>query len=223
MANQQIAFDKAFTLGTVLELHRFARRTVLRIMEKIERLKIKDTYALENSIKSTVHTNASGSQALIQFFYLYYGECVEQAVGKYRDIDKDLGEKTGVKSPNIQAPEITHVGYGPLKASFKGVPKKPDRERTHRPRPFLRSEIRRNVEYVGWKLANNGAQLIEMHMVIGIEDLLTEEIQAMMMAPFGGRKNISFAVNRDKNGQLMRNKQGQIIVDSSQGYNKGKG
>lgn len=198
--DKNIPLDKAFSLGTVLEMHRFARKTVERIMEKIGRLKIQDTHALENSIKSTVHTNAGGNQAMVQFFYLYYGECVEQAVGKYYGVDRDLGIGRGVRSENIQAPEITGVGYGPLKASFSGVPANARREQTHRPRPFLRSEIRRNVEYVGWRLMKNGAQLIDMHMVNDINELLTEEMKNLLMAPFQHRKNISFEVMRKSSG-----------------------
>ena len=69
--DNRLGLDKEFTQETVMELHRFAQRTVNRIMEKIARLNIKDTGALMNSIKATVHTNAGGNQALVQFFYLY--------------------------------------------------------------------------------------------------------------------------------------------------------
>ena len=215
MIDQRLTLDKAFTTGTVLELHRFAMNTVKRIMEKIQRLDIKDTGKLMNSIKATVHTNAGGKQALVQFFYLYYGECVEQAVGKYYDVDDDLGDGIGVKSMNIKAPEIAGVGYGPMKGTFSGVPSNARREKTHRPRPFLRSEIKKNVAYVGYKLMKNGRQLIEMHMINDINDLLTEDIKALMMSPFAGRKNISFKVvqKKDEKGMLYYD------IDSSQGRN----
>ena len=191
--DSRLGLDKEFTQETVMELHRFAQRTVNRIMEKIARLNIKDTGALMNSIKATVHTNAGGNQALVQFFYLYYGDCVEQAVGKYRGIDNDLGDRQGVKSLNIQAPEITGAGYGPLTPSFSGIPESIQtkgkhegefRGKYHRPRPFLRSTIQRSVDYVGWRLANVGAQLIDMHMVHDIDGFLTEGVKSMIMTPF---------------------------------------
>lgn len=204
--DSRLGLDKEFTQETVMELHRFAQRTVNRIMEKIARLNIKDTGALMNSIKATVHTNAGGNQALVQFFYLYYGECVDQAVGKYYGIDADLGKGVGVKSPNIQAPPISGAGYGPLTPSFSGIPATPGRVRTHKPRPFLRSTIQRSVDYVGWRLANVGAQLIDMHMVHDIEGFLQEGVMAMIMAPFekgGTTATIHTQTGPDRNWRAL--------------------
>lgn len=209
--DKRIALDKEFSLSTVKLIHYFARNTIEKIFKHIDKLDVRDTDALRNSIRSVVHTNASGSQALVEFFYLYYGECVEQAVGKYYGIDADLGKDRGVRSENIKAPEIASRDYGPLSASFSGVPKNVRREQTHRPRPFLRSDIRREVEYTGWRLANKGGQLIEMHMVIGINDLLSESIHDLIMAPFGGRKNMTFTP--------IKNEDGKIETMSEQGWN----
>lgn len=185
--DSRINLEQQFPLEAVRLIHFFAINTIEGIFRHIDRLKIKRTESLRNSIKSIVHTNAGGNQALVQFFYLYYGDCVEQAVGKYYGIDADLGEKRGVRSENIKAPEINSLGYGPMKASFSGVPDNARREQTHRPRPFLRSEIRHQVDYTSFKLLKNAGVLIDIHMANLIGDELGGEIAELLKTPFVGQ------------------------------------
>ena len=188
MADERIDLQRQFSLETVRMLRFFVTNTIDGIFRHIERLKIKNTGALKDSIKATIHTNAGGNEALVRFFYLNYGDCVEQAVGKYYGVDVDLGEGTGVKSRNIQAPEITGVGYGAMTPSFSGIPETPARVRTHRPRPFLRSEIRHQVDYISQKLMREAGMLIDIRVAGLIGDTVGEEIRDLLMAPFAGRK-----------------------------------
>ena len=130
----------------------FVKDTVDKIFYHIQRLKIKNSGATKDSIKAIMHANSGGDKFLVQIWHTYYAEYVEMAVGKYRGIDNDLGKKRGVRVENIDAPEITELDYDRLTAKFKGVPANARREETHRPRPFLRSEIRRNLARISNKL-----------------------------------------------------------------------
>lgn len=197
MADERIDLQRQFSLETVRMLRFFVTNTIDGIFRHIERLKIKDTGALKDSIKATIHTNAGGNEALVRFFYLDYGDCVEQAVGKYYGVDVDLGEGTGVKSRNIQAPEITGVGYGAMTPSFSGISETIQakgkhegefRGKYHRPRPFLRSEIRHQVDYISQKLMREAGMLIDIRVAGLIGDTVGEEIRDLLMAPFAGRK-----------------------------------
>lgn len=187
--DERIDFERKFSLGTMRILHFFVTDTVNKIFHHIDRLKIKRTSALRDSIKAVVHTNSGGNEALVQFFYLNYGDCVEQAVGKYYGVDADLGKGVGVKSENISAPEITGSGYGAMTASFNGLPANARRERTHKPRPFLRSEIRRQVERVSFKLMKESGILIDIHITSLIGEEIGGEIGTLLQAPFVGRKS----------------------------------
>lgn len=184
--DKRIDLKRQFTAEEYLILHYFVVDTVDKIFQHIERLKIKRTGALKDSIKALVHTNAGGNEALVEFFYLNYGDCVEQAVGKYYGVDNDLGESVGVRSENIKAPEIQGVGYGSMSASFSNVPVNARREQTHRPRPFLRSEIRRQVDRISLKLMREAGMLIDIHIAGLIGDEIGGEIATMLRSPFKG-------------------------------------
>lgn len=176
-------------------VHYFAVDTVERILNHIERMDIVSTHALKNSIRSIVHTNASGNQMLVRFFYLYYGECVEQAVGRYYGVDADLSEGTGLKSENVGAPQIEGKNYGAMDGLIKGVPairttssgKVIHRGDYHRPRPFLRSEIRRNVERVGIRIMKECGELVSVHTMNSLGGLMKESIDELLMPFFGAK------------------------------------
>jgi hypothetical protein len=182
--------DQALSKETIQRIHYFAEDTLEDIFRHIDRLKINNensTGQLRDSIRATVYTNASGNMALVKFFYLYYGECVEQAVGGYYGVDQDLREKgMGLKSPNVGAPPIGGRSYTASDGIIKGVGqyhkagsgKVYDRSKYHRPRPFLRSTIRRQAMRVGYKLMEECAQLIETRMVVSISDLMEESVKA---------------------------------------------
>lgn len=175
-------------------IHYFARDTVEKILQHIQRMDIQDTHALRNSIKSVVHTNASGNQMLVQFFYLFYGDCVEQAVGRYRGIDSDLPKGQGLKSENVGAPQITGRDYGAMQGIIKGVPATTpsgkNRGDYHRPRPFLRSEIRRSVDRIGFRLMSQCGELISIHMINTIAEAIGDEglLNAMLLSPYEGQE-----------------------------------
>lgn len=189
--DKRIDTQRDLSLVAIRRVHYFAIDTINKIFDHIDRLKIgrcaESTGALKSSIRSTVHTNAGGNEALVQFFYMYYGDCVEQAVGKYRGIDKDLGDGVGVKSKNIKAPQIEGVGYGPMTATFDGVSDSPGRVRTHKPRPFLRSEIRRQVERTSYKLMEEAGLLIDIHMATLIGDEMGSEIANLIKSSFASQ------------------------------------
>ena len=119
--------DQALSKETIQRIHYFAEDTLEDIFRHIDRLKINNensTGQLRDSIRATVYTNASGNMALVKFFYLYYGECVEQAVGGYYGVDQDLREKgMGLKSPNVGAPPIGGRSYTASDGIIKGVDK----------------------------------------------------------------------------------------------------
>lgn len=202
--DSRIDLQRQLPLVAVRRIHFFAIDTINKIFEHIDRLGIRRTDALRSSIKATVHTNAGGNDALVQFFYLHYGDCVEQAVGKYYGVDADLGDKRGIRSENIKAPEIQGVGYGKMRGSFSGVPDNARREETHRPRPFLRSEIRRQVDRTSFKLMEEAGILIDIHMASLIGDEVGGEIAQLLKNPFAGQNGTqieyddSLADARDK-------------------------
>ena len=67
--DKRIDLKRQFTAEEYLILHYFVVDTVDKIFQHIERLKIKRTGALKDSIKALVHTNAGGNEALVEFFY----------------------------------------------------------------------------------------------------------------------------------------------------------
>ncbi len=182
--DSRIDLERKFSSEVYIILHYFVVDTVGKIFDHIDRMNIYNTGALRDSIRALVHTNAGGNEALVEFFYWNYGDCVEQAVGKYYGVDKDLGKKVGVKSKNIQAPQISTYGYSALKASFSGVPQNARREETHRPRPFLRSEIRRQVERISYKLMSEAGVLIDIHIANLIGAEIGGEVARLLHAPF---------------------------------------
>jgi len=153
-------------------IHYFAEDTTDKILQHIDRLNVKDTGTLRSTIRSTVYYNAGSHSALASFYFAYYAPFVEQAVGKYWGVDNDLGAGVGVKSVNINAEPIQSVGYGPLGATFSGVPSNKRREATHRPRPFIMSEIRRQVERISYRLLEVCSNTIQIHMLNTIDDAL---------------------------------------------------
>lgn len=162
--------DKELSKEAMKILHYFAVDTCTRIIRHIDRMGIKDTGALKNSIASTVYTNAGGNMTLVRFFYLHYAECVEQAVGRYYGIDADLPKDKGLSSENVGAPQIQGLGYGAMKGIIKGVPnpRKTEGGRTidrgdwHKPRPFLSSEIKNSVERVSVRLMREVGNILDI-------------------------------------------------------------
>lgn len=182
---------KQITKETIKIVHYFAMDTVKRIINKIDVLDIKDTHTLKNSIAATVHTNASGNQSLVRFFYEWYGVCVEQGVGRYFGIDADLPHGTGLKSENVKAPRISGIGYGAMETTIVGVPDKWYTKRGkpifrgeyHKARPFLSSEIRRSVDAVSMRLMRDAGQLLSIHTMKSVANLL-HDTQIAAMAPY---------------------------------------
>lgn len=199
MPDKRTTINHQFDQQVIERINLFATDTIKKIFQHISRLKIGEstgTGALADSIRAVVHTNAGGKQALVQFFYLYYGECVEQAVGKYYTVDSDLGKKVGVKSLNIKAPQIERVGYGPMTATFKGLPSQENNEmrrRTHRPRPFLWSEIKRQVDRTTLLLMRETGKLVETRLWSDVVDALGDEslLHTAMLLPYKGQKALN--------------------------------
>lgn len=165
----------------------FAKDTVEKILYHIDRLDIRDTNTLRNSIRAVVRKNAGGREALVTFFYTYYGDMVEQAVGRYRGVDADLPKGTGVKSKNIDIPPIDKKGYGPLRATFKGLPGGYHgklREIYHRPRPFLRAEIYNQVDRITYRMLREQGDLIETHILSFVGEEIYNQVAEAMFAPF---------------------------------------
>lgn len=160
----KLDLNNHLTADVLRLIHYFAKDTTDKIFEHIDRLDIRDTGTLRNSIKSMVMMNAGGNSALVSFYYINYAPYVEMAVGKYRGVDNDLGKGVGVKKDNITIPPISGTNYGPMSASFSGVPENRRREETHRPRPFLRAEINRQIERISYRLLEECANTMQIHM-----------------------------------------------------------
>lgn len=194
--DSRVRIDEPFNLDTVKYIHYFAKDTLDKIFRHIDRMKIKDTGALRQSVKAVVHANAKGQTALVQIFYLYYGECVEQAVGRYWGVDSDLPKRTGLKSENVGAPAISQSGYGAMEGIIKGVPDRvvggKRRGQYHRPRPYLRSEIRRQASRTAMKLMSHAAQLIEVRMIRDMEGLTGLSVRNALDMQFGGTRTMTY-------------------------------
>lgn len=163
----KLDLNNQLTADVLRLIHYFAKDTTDKILEHIDRLAVRDTGTLRDSIRSTVMMNAGGNTALASFYFVEYAPYVEMAVGKYWGVDADLGKGVGVKKTNIDIPQVGAKGYGPLTASFSGLPGGRHgtlREKTHRPRPFLRIEINRQVERISWRLLEQCANTMEIHM-----------------------------------------------------------
>ena len=165
----------------------FAKDTIDKIFEHIERLDVRDTGALRNSIRAVVHANAGGNDALVQFFYIHYAPYVENALGRYWGVDSDIPDRKGVGIHNIDVPPIQQVNYGPMTATFKGLPKAHSalRTATHRPRPFFNSEIRRQIERISYRLMRELGNNIEIHMLDLIGETLGSDVYNALLAPYG--------------------------------------
>lgn len=165
----------------------FVMDTLNKIFKHIDRLKIKNTGTLRESLKGVMMANSGGNVILVKFWYAYYADMVEMAVGKYRGVDADLGKGRGVKAENIHAPQIEEQNYDRLKATFSGLPANKRREETHRPRPFFRSEIRRQFERISWRLMGELGRIMEMHVLqMADTTVADEEMLATLMSPFEG-------------------------------------
>ena len=193
---RNLNLDKVLSNESVKLIHRFAEYTLDNILERMDRLEFHGEGHLRDSIRAVVHTNAGGNQMLVQFFYLYYGECVEQAVGAYYGVDQDLlATQRGLKSPNVGAPPLSSRHDGPLEGIIRGVEryhkaqngKVYDRSKYHRPRPFLRSSIRRQVQRTSIKLLEKCSQLINAQLLVSIHELLESLVStAVQSATVGG-------------------------------------
>lgn len=167
----------------------FVDDTLNKMLRHVDRLNIRNTNTLRNSLKGVMQTNSGGNVILVRFWHAYYAEMVEQAVGKYWGVDADLGKGRGVKAANIAAPPIDSADYGSMRATFSGLPDRPVREKTHRPRPFFRSEIRRQAARISWRLMRDVGRLMEMHVVQVAEGALgSEELLEALAGPFEGSK-----------------------------------
>lgn len=196
---------KALSKKTLEIIHYFAMDTVRHIIRKIDRLDIKDTHALRNSIAASVHTNASGNLTLVRFFYLFYGECVEQGLGRYYGIDADLPKGVGLRSGNVASPKITGKDYKALTPDIRGVadPWYTKRGRPifrgdyHTVRPFLHSEIKRSIEYVSVRLMREADELLQINTMKDVASLLGKS-QAAALAPFLGEGAVTVEYSEEK-------------------------
>ena len=157
-------------------LHYFAQDTTEKILKHIDRLDIKDTGTLRNSIRSVVYANAGGDSQVVSFYMKEYGLYVERAVGKYWGVDNDLGKGIGVKGRDIEVPPVTSRDYGPLNASFH-LPVNQRREETHRPRPFWKIEIKRQIERISYRLLEECLSTVEIHMLNAIDEALMPNVE----------------------------------------------
>lgn len=136
------------------ELNYWGARVYQRILKNFETLKInrqpKDGYTgnLRRSIWWTVFNAAGGNQAMIQFFFLKYGDFVQWGVGN--------GQK------RWPVPRMTKME----------ALQSPDSRR--KAKPFIRSEVRHHVTWLQKRLAEqyayNGALYIVKSLADGAGD-----------------------------------------------------
>lgn len=182
----------------------FAQDTTEKIFEHIDRMDIRDTGNLRNSIKSTVMANAGGHSALVSFYYAYYAPYVEMALGKYWGVDADLGKGVGVRKTNIDIPPIPHVGYGKLTASFSGLPGGHHgklREQTHRPRPFIRSEIMRQIDRISYRLLEHCTNTCEIRLLETLDECLMPNVPGNYWEKEGFKLDTAFVRNNFAGGR----------------------
>lgn len=168
----------------------FANDTVEKILEHIDRMGVKDTGALKSSIRGVVAANAGGNSAVVSFFMLYYAPYVERALGRYWGVDADLRKGEGVAGANVDVAPIGGVGYGAVGARFHDLPYAGGydhgmhdtlRQKTHRPRPFVMAEIRRQVERISYRLLAELGNTMEIHILDAIDEAFS---------PMGGEGNV---------------------------------
>ena len=168
--------------GQTLKLiNAFATHTVDKIIDHIERLHVKDTGALRNSIRAVVHAQGVGKGALVSFFMTEYAPYVERALGRYYGVDSDLQDGRGI---GYGMHEIPPMGYPPERSGTTfntgAIPYKPGkehahdalREKTHRPRQFIVREINRQLESLSYRLLGEVGNTMEIHILDSIDDAL---------------------------------------------------
>lgn len=176
-----------------LELvHYFCQNCTDKILANIDRLNIKDTGTLRNSIEGVVRYNAGsgkGASALVLIYFATYGPYVEQAVGKYYGVDAALGKGRGIRSremPYISEDPITSATYAPLHGNISPAAlqyytdkqgNKQDRGAKHRPRPFIRNVIRYEIERISFRLLEELGNTMEIHCLGAIVDAMDTDEQ----------------------------------------------
>lgn len=198
---------------TLQLIHNFASYTTENILRHIDRMDVRDTGALHNSIRSVVHAQANGSAALVSFYMKEYAPYVEQAVGKYWGVDADLKKSRGVSHENIHAPESGFPPQ-PLTATFDNLPYRTMgkraksheyhdalRQRTHKPRQFMTREINYQINRVSWKLLETLGNTMEIHVLDTIVEALDPQKTGNVWRALG--YNITTFDSNNPNMQTM--------------------
>lgn len=143
----RIGGDVDFSRKSVQKvLYYFMQDTLDRVMENIMTMKIGthnpkatwDTGDLERSIKATVTMNAGGDEALVNFFYLHYGNFVQAAVQGNTPWTYPL--------PKTDIPAMTSRDIVP-RPDAEAIKKKYNLSGETRPaKPFLRSQALREAK-----------------------------------------------------------------------------
>ena len=144
-----------FEVNLPEELNLWGARVTKRILSNFDRLKInKDadeskglTGDLYRSVWWTVHNAAGGNQAMIEFYYIYYGGYVQTGTGK--------------GAPRIDLPQMT--GMKPVDRP-DGHPRKA--------KPFLRSEIRLHLRWLADRLFQQYRFGGTFYVIKGIADAI---------------------------------------------------
>lgn len=147
-----------FEVNLPEELNYWGARVTQRILKNFDKLNInkeKDekhnlTGDLYRSVWWTVHNAAGGNQAMIEFYYIYYGGYVQTGTGK--------------GAPRIDLPQMT--GMKPVDRP-DGHPRKA--------KPFLRSEIRLHLRWLTNRLFQQYRFGGTLYVVRGIADAVGDQ------------------------------------------------
>lgn len=155
---------KDFDLNITHELNLWGARVFERVKKKFVDMEINRTVNradgftgdLYRTLHWEVHTAAGGSKALVQFFYMKYGDFLQWGVGRqYGDKRWPKGQKKWNVPPlgGRNAGGIPHSQYPKYKS-----------------KPFMRREVTHHVRWLIKRLAEQYAYFADMHIIRGLAE-----------------------------------------------------
>lgn len=168
----------------------FMQNTTDRIFRRMNELGIYSP-SIRNAIRGVVYNNAAGQMPLVRFYYTNIARFIELGVGRYREVDFDLGGE-GIKVRNItHTDQITSGPAQPLEQTFGGTTNKGiaveryatrkkdgrrvDRSEKHKAKPFFMNSIKLEVKKIAERLACELAYTETLYISRGLTATLEQE------------------------------------------------